>query len=326
MVFKNELFANIDTDMVNYKLSRLVKIRHLQCLSEVVTRGSLKGAADHLGLTQPAISRTLKELEEILGTTLLTRSRAGVELTEAGEVFAHFARMSLAALDHGLEGVDRSRGGVLKQEVTVGALPSVAAGLLPKVAEGFRRLAPEAVLRLSDGPHGMLIDLLRSGAVAMVIGRMGDPSVMQGVSFTQLYTEEVVCVVRPGHPCLGAPSLGDLSRWPVIFPPTTAAIRPQVERWLISHGLSEPPQRIETVSGAFARVHTRDTDAIWMISHGVVRNELADGRLVRLPFDTSLTKGPVGLMMRQDAEPTPVEGLFVKALQAAIVEIGYELG
>ena len=311
--------------MVNYNLSRLVKIRHMQCLLEVVSCGSLKAAGERLHLTQPAISRTLKELEEILGTTLLLRSRAGVELTEAGEVFAHFARMSLAALDHGLESIDRTRGGILKQEVKVGALPSVAAGLMPKVAEGFQRLAPEAVLRLSDGPHGMLIDMLRNGAVSMVIGRMGDPASMQGVSFTQLYTEEVVCVVRPDHPCLAAPDLGDLSRWPVIFPPTTAAIRPQVERWLISHGLSEPAQRIETVSGAFARVYTRDTDAIWMISHGVVRNELSDGRLIRLPFDTSLTKGPVGLMQRQDAEPTPLESLFVKALHAAIVSIGYDV-
>ena len=315
----------MNTDMGNYKLSRQVKIRHLQCLSEVVARGSLKGAGDHLGLTQPAMSRTLKELEEILGTRLLLRSRAGVELTEAGEVFSHFARMSLAALDHGLEGVDRSRGGFLQQEVTVGALPSVAAGLLPKVAEGFRRLAPEAVLRLSDGPHGMLMDLLRSGAVNMVIGRMGDPASMQGVSFTQLYTEEVVCVVRPEHPCLGAPDLSDLARWPVIFPPTSAAIRPLVERWLVSHGLSEPPQRIETVSGAFARVYARDTDAIWMISQGVVRQELGDGRLVRLPFDTTLTKGPVGLMQRQDAAPAPLERLFVKALQQAIEALDYEV-
>ncbi|MCG7622799.1 pca operon transcription factor PcaQ [Epibacterium sp. Ofav1-8] len=311
--------------MGNLKRSRQVKIRHMQCLSEAVAHGSLKGAAEYLGLTQPAMSRTLKELEEILGATLLRRSRAGVELTEAGEIFAHFARMSLAALDHGLDSVDRTQGGLLRQEVTVGALPSVAAGLLPRVAEEFRRLAPEAVLRLSDGPHGMLIDLLRSGAVSMVIGRLGDPAVMQGVSFTQLYTEEVVSAVRPGHPCLAAPSLSDLTRWPVIFPPSTAAIRPLVERWLISHGLSEPPQRIETVSGAFARVHARDTDAIWMISRGVVRNELADGRLVELPFDMSLTKGPVGLMLRQDAERTPLEGVFLKALHAAIGALGYDV-
>ncbi|GAB5432257.1 MAG: pca operon transcription factor PcaQ [Epibacterium sp.] len=314
----------MNTNMVNYQHARQVKIRHMQCLLEVVSCGSLKGAAERLYLTQPAISRTLKELEDILGSTLLLRSRAGVELTEAGEVFAHFARMSLAALDHGLESLERTRGGALQQTVTIGALPSVAAGLLPRVAEGFQRLAPGAVLHLSDGPHGALIDLLRGGAVSMVIGRLGDPASMQGVSFTQLYTEEVVCVVRPGHPCLAAPELDDLSRWPVIFPPVSAAIRPQVERWLISHGLSEPPNRIETVSGAFARVHARDTDAIWMISHGVVRNELSDGRLIRLPFDTSLTKGPVGLMQRQDADPSPLESLFVKALHEAIEVLGYD--
>ena len=79
-----------------------------------------------MSLTQPAVSRTLKELEETLGATLLERDRGGVTLTPQGEVFWHFAQTSLAALQQGLDGVDQMmRGG--RTVVAVGALPSVAA-------------------------------------------------------------------------------------------------------------------------------------------------------------------------------------------------------
>ena len=79
---------------------------------------------------------------------------------------------------------------------------------------------------------------------------------------------------------------------------------------------------IETVSGAFGRVYTRESDAVWIISRGVVMNELAEGRLVRLPFETGLTRGPVGLLRRDDAEPEAEEGLFVSALTRTIAQLG----
>lgn len=82
------------------------------------------------------------------------------------------------------------------------------------------------------------------------------------------------------------------------------------------------PNKIETVSGAFGRVYTRRTDAVWIISSGVVQNETADGHLVRLPFDTDMTKGPVGLMTRPDTQPGAEEQVFRLAVQTVIEELG----
>ena len=114
-------------------IDRRIKFRHIQCFVEIVRQKSMKRAAERLYLTQPAISKTLKELEEILGTSLMVRNRAGVSLTRQGEVFLHFAEMSVAALQQGLDGVDQiGRGG--KVSLSVGALPSVAARLMPEVA------------------------------------------------------------------------------------------------------------------------------------------------------------------------------------------------
>ena len=302
-------------------IDRRIKFRHVQCFVEIARHRSLKRAADRLFLTQPAISKTLKELEDILGAQLLNRSRAGVTLTREGDVFLQFAEMSVGALQQGIDGVGQvsATGG---QTLTVGALPSVAAWLLPSVVREMAEVAPDVVLRVSDGPHAYLVDRLRQGALDLVIGRLGAPETMQQLSFTQLYNEHVEFVVRPGHPILNDPRLERIAEWPVVYPSPGSAILPLVERFLIANGIGDLPRRIETVSGAFGRVYVRNSDAVWIISAGVVANELAEGRLVRLPIDTALTRGPVGLMARPDQDPSPPQRLFRIAVNRALEELG----
>jgi LysR family transcriptional regulator, pca operon transcriptional activator len=302
-------------------IDRRIKFRHIQCFVEIQREGSFKIAAARLNLTQSAISKTLKELEDIIDARLLRRSRSGVALTRQGEVFLHFAQMSLASLQQALDGVAQE-GRAEKEKLVVGALPSVAAWLLPRVAARLAATVPGTMLSVVEGPHAYLTERLRVGAVDLVIGRLASPEAMQGVSFTQLYNEEVVFVVRPGHPLLDAPELSRIGDWPVIYPPEGAAIRPLVERFLVANGVGRIDNRLESVSGAFGRIHTRTSDAVWIISHGVVAHEIADGRLVRLPFDTGLTAGPVGLMLRSGAAPRPVVQVFERVVQAVIAETG----
>ena len=302
-------------------IDRRIKFRHIQCFVEITRQKSMKLAAERLFLTQPAISKTLKELEEILSTELMSRSRAGVSLTKQGEVFLHFAEMSLAALQQGLDGVEQA-GKPGSARVRVGALPSVAARLMPKVVQEFSELASGAMLQISDGPISFLIQKLRDGELDVVIGRHGPPETMKGIAFTQLYDETVDFVVRPGHPLLEAPDIARIGEWKVIYPSEHSAIRPIVERFLIAHGVGELTNKLETVSGAFGRVYTHQTDAIWIISSGVVANEVADGRLIRLPFDTALTKGPVGLMTRANSNLTPEQQVLSIAVDNVVLAEG----
>ncbi len=302
-------------------IDRRIKIRHIQSFVEIARQQSLKQAADKLNLTQPAISKTLKELEDTIGTTLMTRNRAGIALTKPGEVFLHFAQISLASLEQGLEGVERD-GRLGASKLTVGALPSVAAGVMPAVVREFEKLAPNAVLRIVDGPHDFLVQQLRHGDIDLVLGRLGRPDAMQGISFTQLYSESVDFIVRAGHPLLENPDIKQLANWRLLYPPEGSAIRPLVERFLIANGVGELPNRIETVSGAFGRIYTRQSDAIWIISAGVVANEIGDGHLKRLPFERSITRGPVGLMTRPDATGSQAEQVFRIAIQNVVRDLG----
>lgn len=302
-------------------MDRRVKLRHIETFVEIAREHSLKGAAERLFLTQPAVSKTLKELEQILGAQLMVRNRSGVRLTRQGEVFLHFAQMSLGSLQQGLDGIEQA-GKRARARLTVGALPSVAASLMPQVVAEFTQLAPDARLHIVDGPHAYLVDRLRRAELDLVIGRLGRPDTMQGITFTQLYTEAVSFVVRTGHPLLANPDLHRIGAYQVMFPPAGAAILPLVERFLIANGISEIPNRIETVSGAFGRNYARQTDAVWIISSGVVATEVADGLLTALPFDTSLTQGPVGLMARPDVPDNPGRQLFQIAVRTVLARMG----
>lgn len=298
-------------------LDRRIRLRHVQAFVEIVRQGSLKRAAEALFLTQPAISRTIAELEEIAGARLLIRSRRGVTLTPQGEFFHDHALNALAALSNAMSGLSGD-GEAAALSLRAGALPSVAARLMPEVVADLQASAPHLQLTILDGGHGHLTALLRSGDLDVVIGRLGAPETMQGLSFTQLYLEDVAVVVRPGHPILSDPDLRRIGDYPVIYPTEAAAIRPFVERLLITQGVLRPARRIETVSGAFGRVYTPQSDAVWFISAGVVARELADGRLVRLPLDTTLTQGPVGLMTRASLPETNAQLLFRQAVMRAV--------
>lgn len=295
-----------------------VKYRHIQCFLEVARRRSLVKAADALAITQPAVSKTLKELEEILGVRLFERSRKGVELTQFGDVLLHYAGASLAALKQGLDSVAQARMSG-DSFLNVGVLPSVAARIFPEAVLRFEAEAIGTVLTMETGPNRFLLGRLRVGELDLVVGRLADPEQMQGLSFTHLYSESVSLVVRRGHPLLDQPS-ADLSRiagYTVLYPTQEAIIRPYVERLLIAHGITHLPKRVETISDTFGRIYTLDSDAVWIISSGVVARDIANGDLVELPVKTAETLGPVGLTTRADTPPTPALILMQACLRAA---------
>ncbi|MFN4124380.1 pca operon transcription factor PcaQ [Pannonibacter indicus] len=295
-----------------------VKYRHIQCFLEVARRRSLVKAADALAITQPAVSKTLKELEEILGVRLFERSRKGVELTQFGDVLLHYAGASLAALKQGLDSVAQARMSG-DSFLNVGVLPSVAARIFPEAVQRFEAEAIGTVLTMETGPNRFLLGRLRVGELDLVVGRLADPEQMQGLSFTHLYSESVSLVVRRGHPLLDEPS-ADLARiadFTVLYPTREAIIRPYVERLLIANGVTHLPKRVETISDTFGRIYTLDSDAVWIISSGVVARDIANGDLVELPVKTAETLGPVGLTTRADTPPTPALILMQACLRFA---------
>lgn len=298
-------------------MDRRIKFRHLETFVAIARAKRLKRAAEQLNLTQPAISKTLRDLEDILGVSLMTRDRAGVKLTPEGAVFLQYAEQSTAALSQGLNNIaslSQAGGSVLK----IGVLPSVAAQLLPTAIEGFREASPDTILHVEEGSHGFLTDCLRGGDLDLVIGRLGNAETMRGLSFTALHTETVVAVVAPDHPKAGATRLDQIEDGLIIYPPEASAIRPLMARLMLSQGLALFKDRIECVSGALGRAMTLGPlRPVWFISRGVVADDLAAGRLVALDIDMGSTEGAVGIMARSEENTAAIVGLFRAALSKA---------
>ncbi|MDK3073841.1 pca operon transcription factor PcaQ [Sedimentitalea sp. JM2-8] len=302
-------------------MDRRIKFRHLDAFSAIARARSLKRASEQLNLTQPAISKTLRELEEIVGAVLMERSRSGVALTPEGEVFLQFAEQSTAALRHGLRSVRATSGA--GASLKIGALPSVVSHLLPRMVPAFAARNPDTLIEIHEGPHHDLTTRLRAGRLDMVVGRLGRPESMQGLSFRQLYSEEVAVVTARGGPAASVRRLGDLEAFRVLYPPKDSAIRPLVARLLISQGIPLFANRIESASPAFGRTVTLgDPGTVWFISLGVVAGDIAGGLLVRLDLDMAATAGAVGIMTRAEEVPSAASRAFARALVQAAADPG----
>lgn len=293
-----------------------IKFRHLQCFLEVARQRSVGRAADSLALSQPAVSKKLKELEEMLGVRLMERSKNGVILTGFGEVFLKYAGASVNALREGAESISqaRTRG---KTRLAIGILPTVAASILPMAVERFRKLGMDVTLQLHSAPNNFLLGQLRVGDLDLVVGRLAEPTHMSGLSFEHLYSESIVFAVRKGHPLMSKERLNfrDIRDYTVLFPPQGTIIAKAAEAVLLAEGVGELPDVIEVISGAFGKQYVRQTDAIWIISHGVAAPQIELGVLEALPLDTMETLGPVGLTVRADTIPSPTLQLFMHAVR-----------
>lgn len=274
-----------------------IKLRHIRAFLDIAAVGALSSVARDQGISQPALSRTLAELEDLLGLPLFRRERRRLVLTEQGTVFRHHAILGLRALQDGVAALHPAVG----DSIRVGILPTAATRLFPRVALRFRVLQPQTVLKIETGPHAYLLGLLRDGGIDMMIGRMPDPQDMAGLRFAHLYEEDVVLVARAGHPMAAEPVADLLQVVPVILPPDGALIRRNVNDYLAMLGLPDLRPAVETVALAVGRGLLAASDAVWFISRGVVAEELARGEIIALPTGVRFLSGAVGVTQRQTA-------------------------
>lgn len=293
-----------------------LRMRHLRCFLEIARTESVSQAAERLNLTQPAVSRTLKELEGMLGAPLFDRVGRGIRLNAAGRIFQTHAAASMVELMRGRDRLASDAGDVV--QLSVGVLPTAAAELAPRAALAFRDQAPNARLHILTGPNWLLFNQLRDGTLDLVVGRMPEGAAGAGVTFEQLYIEDVVLVCRPAHPILGQDTPErELVRHPLILPPRGAVIAATVERYLASIGLPEMRGAFETVALPVGRKLVQSSDALWFISRGVVVDELAAGTLVAVGLASPLLAGPVGISIARTAPLSVERSLFADCLRRA---------
>lgn len=298
-----------------------IKFRHLFTFLEIARQKSVMKAADQLNISQPAVTKTIRELEDVLGVAVFERDGRGIRITRYGEAFLKHAGAAITALRQGVDSVSNELTGD-GIPVRVGALPTVSASIMPRAMQLFLEEKTGSRIKIVTGENAVLLEQLRLGDLDLVVGRLAAPEKMTGLSFEHLYSEQVVFAVRAGHPLLKSDNIfSSLRAFPLLMPTRGSIIRPFVDRFLIVNGIGSLPTQIETVSDAFGRAFVRISDAVWIISAGVVANDLADGRLATLAIDTQDTKGPVGLTVRAEVIPSLPLSILMQMIRETAREI-----
>ena len=140
-----------------------VKFRHLQCFLAVTQFGSVQRAADSLSITQPAVSKTIAELESILGVRLFERGRHGAVPTREGQLFAPHASACVSALREGVDLLARAEGDVPRpRSKSAFCRPSRPRCCRPRCA-AFGAQWPHVIVRLGPASNPQLLERLKAG-------------------------------------------------------------------------------------------------------------------------------------------------------------------
>ncbi|SYO52516.1 LysR substrate-binding domain-containing protein [Klebsiella pneumoniae] len=302
----------------NGLFSQRIRLRHLHTFVAVAQQGTLGRAAETLNLSQPALSKTLNELEQLTGTRLFERGRLGAQLTLVGEQFLTHAVKVLDALNSAGQALNRKEG-LNNDIVRIGALPTAALGILPTVIGQFHKQQKDITLQVATMNNTMLLAGLKSGEIDIGIGRMSDPELMSGLHYELLFLESLKLVVRPGHPLLRETvTLSRVMEWPVVVSPKGTVPRQNAEALLQSQGCKMPAGCIETLSASLSRQLTVDFDYVWFVPSGAVKDDLRRGVLTALPIATQGAGEPIGILTRVDATLTPGTQTLLSAIRKSM--------
>ncbi|HHU6694738.1 LysR substrate-binding domain-containing protein [Klebsiella pneumoniae] len=302
----------------NGLFSQRIRLRHLHTFVAVAQQGTLGRAAETLNLSQPALSKTLNELEQLTGTRLFERGRLGAQLTLVGEQFLTHAVKVLDALNSAGQALNRKEG-LNNDIVRIGALPTAALGILPTVIGQFHKQQKDITLQVATMNNTMLLAGLKSGEIDIGIGRMSDPELMSGLHYELLFLESLKLVVRPGHPLLQETvTLSRVMEWPVVVSPKGTVPRQNAEALLQSQGCKMPAGCIKTLSASLSRQLTVDFDYVWFVPSGAVKDDLRRGVLTALPIATQGAGEPIGILTRVDATLTPGTQTLLSAIRKSM--------
>ncbi|HBR4111619.1 LysR family transcriptional regulator YdcI [Klebsiella pneumoniae] len=302
----------------NGLFSQRIRLRHLHTFVAVAQQGTLGRAAETLNLSQPALSKTLNELEQLTGTRLFERGRLGAQLTLVGEQFLTHAVKVLDALNSAGQALNRKEG-LNNDIVRIGALPTAALGILPTVIGQFHKQQKDITLQVATMNNTMLLAGLKSGEIDIGIGRMSDPELMSGLHYELLFLESLKLVVRPGHPLLQETvTLSRVMEWPVVVSPKGTVPRQNAEALLQSQGCKMPAGCIETLSASLSRQLTVDFDYVWFVPSGAVKDDLRRSVLTALPIATQGAGEPIGILTRVDATLTPGTQTLLSAIRKSM--------
>ena len=307
------------TTQIDRVLRSNLKLKHLQLLVALDQFRHLGRASEFLSLTQPAVSKTLAEIEKLFGLSLFERSTRGTEPTPAGESVVRFARSVLADYERTRDEIAAVAAGAAGR-VSVGAMVVALPTLLARAVAIVKQRSAQTAVLVEEGDLTRLLPRLRLGELDLFVGRLEPGYAAPDLETEALYEEPMVVVLPPGHALLRArkPTWGALADMPWVVPPPWASLRTKLDQTFYRHGLHPPRDVVETASFLGQVTFLRGRGGAALMARSVARTVEADGLgavLKRLPVPIELP--PVGVITLRGRRVTPGAAQLIEALREA---------
>jgi LysR family transcriptional regulator of gallate degradation len=289
---------------------QLMTATQLHAFLALADAGSFLGAAQATGLSQPALHRAVRDLEQVSAVPLVERRGRGVALTQAGRRLARGARLAAGEIAAAI--AETRSDGSNAGSITVGAMPLSRAHLLPAAIARLARTAPGVLIDVVEGSWRELVEPLRDGVIDLMIGALRDeppPDLAQ----TPLMEAPLAVIGRAGHPLarsmITTEALGD---YPWIVNRGGAPLRAQWEQ--LFEGRDLPPAPIECGSVMVIRGILRESDFLTLLSPDQVAMEIEHDILAAIGEPLAGTQRIIGITTRANWRPTGMQARFLDLL------------
>ena len=291
----------------------LVTASELRAILAVADAGSFVGAATAVGLSEPALHRAVRELEQVAGSTLVERRGRGIQLTAAGRALARGARLAVREIAAGLSEARGDPG--LLGPIRIGAMPFSRSRVLPDAIIAFRNTTPGAEVWVAEGGWRELINPLRDGSLDLLIGALRG-EVGPDLIEVPLFEGHLVVIGRHGHPLAGTlPDTATLAQCDWIIATPGTPLRAQWEQLFVGRALPSAPVAAGSIE--LIRRLLVATDLLTLMSRDQLSVELDAGLLTVIgePVPSSIRQ--IGITTRAGWRPTVVQQRLLDTLVEA---------
>jgi DNA-binding transcriptional LysR family regulator len=291
-----------------------VKLTQLSYVAAIAERGSLRAAARHLGVAQPAFSRSIAELERELGAPLFERRAKGMAATPLGQAFAKRAVAILNDVERAKDEFAQLRGHAVGS-VTVGLSIAAHLRLLPKALRPFRSRYPKVRLRIMEGLYPTLAPALLDGSVDFYVGP--DP----GLKLPQTLRKEVVLsgeravLCRIGHPLANVTSLKQLGEAEWITTSITPRAESEIGDLFKRYRLPAPTVALQSQSALTLLTCLTNSDLLAIAPSQWTASPIANRLLTTIPVKEQLFAAPVIAVTRSDVPLAPAATALLDVLK-----------
>lgn len=297
---------------------QLMTATQLDAFLRVADAGGFAHAAA-AGLSQPALHRAVRDLEQVTGLPLVERRGRGVALTDHGRRMARGVRLAHREIAAGIAEVSADPAGTGR--IAVGAMPLSRALVLPRALAAFTRAAPGVVVDVIEGSWRELVDPLRDGVIDMMVGALRDTT-LPDLDQRALFTDRLAVIGRARHPLAGVarPTLDQLAAYPWVV---GSAATPLSGQWqALFAGRAPPPAPIECGSVMVIRGLLRDSDLLTLLSPDQVALEVDTGMLAVIGAPLAGSVRTIGLTTRAGWRPSAAQQRLIALIDHVAENVG----